>query len=334
MIRLVCLVLPIAATTAWDSSRLGRSLLEQIRSLEQSNGQDPVCTALKRGLACDGKAQEACTGECEWNAADNKCDLGQKAATEVTLAMMGANNPISGLMQKSTACGQETTQPKCSENNECEWQEDNGVGKCDVSGSVAMQLMLGMLGGGGNNTQMMGLVQKSMACSGSTIESNCTQDTQCEWKADETGVEKCELNATAAMMLMFGEGEGDSSMMGMIQKQMACGGKKTQQTCNGECKWDAAASNGAGECGLDATAAMQAMTGGSESSPLSKMAQMAGDCSKNKQQDCTGDCRWETSKKCDLDPQKAFSKLCPGATVDGAKRAFASLALLAIALRL
>merc|ERR1719221_2385741 len=180
----------------------------------------------------------------------------------------GDNNAMAGLMQKSIECGAKAKEA-CA--GECEWKpDDNGVEKCELSGKVAMQLMMG--GGdnkGGDNNAMAGLMQKSIEC-GAKAKGACAG--KCEWKPDDNGVEKCDLSVMVAMQLMMGGGD-NKAMTGLMQKAMECNGKTTQASCDGECKWDADAEDK--KCNIDEMAAMQAMCPGSVSGATRALAGLA-----------------------------------------------------------
>merc|ERR1740123_245735 len=168
----------------------------------------------------------------------------------------GGNNPMMGLMQKAAACGGAKAQQQCSQNQDCEWKaDDNGEEKCDLSGAVAIQMMLG----GGDNNPMMGLMQKGMACEGAKAQQQCSQNQDCEWKANDNGEEKCDLSGAVAMQIMLGGGD-NNPMMGLMQKVAACGGAKAQQQCsqNQDCEWKAD-DNGEEKCDLSGAVAMQMM---------------------------------------------------------------------------
>merc|ERR1712087_815177 len=264
---------------------------------------------MQKGMMCNAKAQPTCNGECEWKADENKCDLNGMVAMQLMMGG-GDNSAMSELMQKGMPCSAKT-QPTCD--GDCEWKADEN--KCDLSGMVAMQLMMGV----GDNSTLADLMHKGITCNAKTQP---TCDGDCEWKADES---KCDLNGIVAMQLMMGGGD-NSAMAELMQKGMTCSAK-TQPTCDRDCEWKADEN----KCDLNGMVAMQLMMGGGENSVMAEMMQMAMACSAKTQPTCNGDCGWIADEnKCDVHPQLAFDKFCRDAgALSGATRAFASMAVLA-----
>merc|ERR1712032_1046573 len=126
-----------------------------------------------------------------------------------------------------------------------------------------------------------------------------------------------------AMQLMMGG--GDNTAMGdLMQKGMMCNAK-TEPTCDGDCEWRADEN----KCDLNKLLAMQ-LAG------AFTMTEMAIECNAKGQQACKDECKWIAyENKCDLDPQMAVDMFCEdGGDVNAATRAFANIAVLAVALRL
>jgi len=307
MMCLVCFVLQISATTAWapDASRLGQSLLKKLRHrrLQQARDLEFACTAMEKLMACNTKVQLFCAGDCEWKAYENRCDI--SGGTEITR-----------LIQKGMECHAKT-QPTC--NGECKWGHNEDM--CDINAIVITQLMLG----GAENTTMVDVMQKEAMCNAKT-QPTCNGD--CEWRVDD---DMCDLQFIFAMQLMMADanntamGGGDNNAYAVLIQKTAMCSAKTQPTCNGDCEWRADEN----KCDLNEMLAMQ--LGGAFT-----MTEMAVECNAKAQQACNKECKWIADEnKCDLNPQMAVEIICEdGGDISSATRAFANIAVLAVALRL
>merc|ERR1740121_1449795 len=114
-----------------------------------------------------------------------------------------------------------------------------------------------------------------------------------------------------------------------MQQAMACNAK-AQPTCEGDCEWKADEK----KCDIGGAATIQLMMGGGDNTAMGDLMQKGMMCNARTQPTCDGDCEWSADEnKCDLDPQVAFHKLCND-VASGTSRAFASVAVLAVALSL
>merc|ERR1740121_43402 len=242
--------------------------------------------------------------------------LGQSLVKQVRhrrLQLSAGQQLSCAAMQQAMACNAKA-QPTCE--GDCEWKADEN--KCDIGGAAAMQLVMG----GSGNSAMTRLMQKGLECNAKTQP---TCDGECEWKAEE---KKCDISGAATIQLMMGGGE-NTAMGDLMQKGMMCNAK-TQPTCDGECEWKADEK----KCDLSGIVAMQLMMGGGDNTAMGDMMQLAVACNAKAQQACNEGCEWiAVENKCDLDPQVAFHKLC-NEIASGTSRAFASIAVLAVALSL
>merc|ERR1719160_1295816 len=153
---------------------------------------NPIAALAQKAMQCSSKSSAACTGDCEWKQDENKCDLNGIVAMQAMMgAQGGANNPMAALAQKAMECSSKSS-GACS--GDCEWKQDEN--KCDLSGAVAMQAMMGAAGGADN--PMGALMQKAMVCSSKSTD---TCSGECEWKQAEN---KCDLSGVVAMQAMMG----------------------------------------------------------------------------------------------------------------------------------
>merc|ERR1712137_555897 len=85
---------------------------------------------------------------------------GGSGKNSVTGGGDAGNNAIAAIAKKAAVCGALQGSATCSGNKDCEWKASDN--KCEISGNVAMQLMMG--GGASGNNAMTALFSKSQAC--------------------------------------------------------------------------------------------------------------------------------------------------------------------------
>merc|ERR1719343_1393488 len=153
---------------------------------------------MAKAATCNALISETCSAnsDCEWNSGDSKCDLNETVAMQLMMSD-STGGPMAELMAKDATCNALISET-CSANSDCEWKsEDNN---CDLSGVVAMQLMMG----GNTGGPMAELMAKGAACNTLTSET-CSSNPDCEWNSEDN---KCDLNGMVAMQLMMGDNTG------------------------------------------------------------------------------------------------------------------------------
>jgi len=118
--------------------------------------------------------------------------------------------------------------------------------KCDVSGVLAMQLMMG----GGDGGPMMEMMTAAGQCN-PLPQSSCG-GADCEWKEEEN---KCDVNGLKMLGLMMGGDDGGGLLGPMLAASAACGSLQQAQCTGEDCSWKA----GESKCDVSPMASLRHM---------------------------------------------------------------------------
>jgi len=186
-----------------------------------SSSGGPMAELMTKGAACNALNIGTCSAnsDCEWKAAENKCDLNGAVALQL---MMGSGNggPMAELMTKGAACGV-LNSGTCSANSDCEWKADES--NCDLNGAIAMQLVMGS----GNGGPMAELMTKGAACSALT-SGTCSKNSDCEWDAHQ---KNCDVSTLVGINLMLSDCANNADLSLVAQTAKACLGLNSSSAC-------------------------------------------------------------------------------------------------------